>query len=153
MVKKIARLFTMVSLLAFVFTAAGCGGGQTAQRISGLTPDNVVKTFFDAAKSNHIGEAALYVSDVSKSNPQTVLKYVTGQTDVQQLKDTNLILAKQVVAQGDYAVVAATLEKSGSFQLKAIGLERVAGEWYIVDFDQILNNAKYSILRNLLSNI
>ncbi|MCE5286525.1 MAG: hypothetical protein LLG02_11860 [Pelosinus sp.] len=153
MLKKMARLVMMVSLFAFVVTLAGCsGGGQTVQRIAGLSPEDVVKTFVDAAKNNRLSEAALYVAATSKSNPQTVLKYVTGQTDVQQLKDANLLLVKQVVVQGDYAVVAVGL-KADSYQVKAVGLEKVAGEWYIVDFDQILNNAKYNILRGLLSNI
>lgn len=153
MLRKMVKLLMMVSFVVLAIAIAGCGGGQGAHRIAGLTPDNVVKTFFDAAKNNNLNEAALYVSQTSKNDPQTVLKYVTGQSDVQQLKNANLILAKQVAVQGDYAVVAATLEKSGSYQIKAIGLERVAGEWYIVDFNQILNNAKYDILRTLLSKI
>jgi uncharacterized membrane protein len=152
-VQKIARLVMLLVLVAFAASIAGCGGGQAVQRIAGLTPENVVRTFFDAAKNNRMNEASLYVSETSKTDPQTVLKFVTGQTDAQQLKDANLLLVKQVAMQGDYAVTAVTLEKAGSFQVKAIGLERVAGEWYIVDFDQILNNAKYDILRNLLSKI
>lgn len=153
MLRKMPKLLMLVSFVIFAMAIAGCGGGPGAQRIAGLSPENVVRTFFDAAKNNNLNEAALYVSQTSKNDPQTVLKYVTGQTDVQQLKDANLLVVKQVAAQGDYAVVAATLEKSGSYQVKAIGLERVAGEWYIVDFNQILNNAKYDILRTLLSKI
>jgi hypothetical protein len=37
--------------------------------------------------------------------------------------------------------------------IKPVGLEKVNGEWYIVDFDQIYNDTKYKVLQQLMANI
>jgi len=146
-----------MSLLMVVLLIAGCGGGSGSgiQRIAGLTIEGTVKTFFDAAKNGRMNEAALYVSAASKSDPQTVLKFMTGQTGVEQIKNSNIFSINQVAQQGNYAAVVVTLQEQNSFKLtiKPIGLEKINGEWYIVDSDQILTDAKYKVLQQLLGNI
>jgi len=156
MLKKSVKTMLVFSLLTILLVIAGCGGGgSSVQRVKGLTPDGVVKTFFTAAKNNKMTEASLYVSPASKSDAQTVLKFLTGQSGIEQIKKSNLFSVKLVAQQGDYAAVIATLQEQDSlkFTVKPIGLEKINGEWYIVDFDQIYNDAKYKVLQQLLSNI
>ncbi|MEG6586890.1 hypothetical protein [Dendrosporobacter sp. 1207_IL3150] len=155
MVKKSFKTLAVVSLLLIVVLVAGCGGGGSgAKRISGLSPDGVVKTFFNAAKSNNLNEAKLYVSPVSSGDVKTAIKFMTGSglTEIQKSNLASIKLAKQ---QGDFAVVVATLQEENSFRftVKPIGLEKIDGEWYIVDFEQIYQNAKYKVLQQLLANI
>lgn len=156
--KKTWKTLIAVSMLFVLMVAAGCGGGSgsTVQRIAGLSADGVVKTFFNAAKSGNMNEAALYVSSDSRNNSQTVLKFMTGQSGLDQIKEANLLSVKKVAEKGDYAVVLTTMQDSqGSFNvtIKPIGLINTNGEWYIVDADQIYNDAKYRVLQQLLANI
>mgnify|MGYP000960447949 CR=1 FL=1 len=156
MTKQIFRIMVIVSTLALTLFAAGCGGGSGVQRISGLSADGVVQTFYDSAKAGRLNEAALYVSPASTSNPSTVIKYLTGQGGLQELKTSNLLSLRKVAEQGNYAVVVATLQaeqNSLKITVKPVGLEKINGEWYIVDFDKIYSDAKYSVLQRLLSNI
>lgn len=148
-------LLTLVTVLLVTILTAGCGGGVNVKRLTGLSASDVVKTFIDDAKNNKLAEAGLYVSPASKNDPQTVLKYLTGQSELDLIKNSNLIAAKQVAEQGNYAVVLATLQEQNTFKvvIRPLGLEKINGEWYIVDFNQIYNDTKYNILQNLLQNI
>jgi hypothetical protein len=61
-----------------------------------------------------------------------------------------------VASNGDFAVVMATLQdgvNSTRITVKAIGLEKINGEWYIVDNNTIFRDAKYKTLLNLLNGI
>ncbi|MEN6412380.1 MAG: hypothetical protein ABFC84_06380 [Veillonellales bacterium] len=155
MFKNRLKSVAAVSLLLLVLITAGCGGGSGLQRIAGLSPENVVKTFFNAARDGRFNEAGLYVSAASKSDAQTVMKFITGQSGLEQFKNSNLLSVKQVAQQGDYTVMVATLQDQNSFKItvKPVALEKVDGEWYIVDTNQIYQDAKYKILQQLLANI
>lgn len=157
MLKNSMKSLLAMSLLMVALLIAGCGGGSGpgVQRIAGLTTEATVKTFFDAAKNGRMNEAALYVSSASKSDPQTVLKFMTGQTGVEQIKNSNIFSIKQVAQQGNYAAVIVTMQEQNTFKMtiKPVGLEKINGEWYIVDFDQIYTDAKYKVLQQLLANI
>lgn len=159
MAKQRMRIVAICMLLLVAIGAAGCGGGNDTtglHRLVGLTPDGAVKTFFYAAKSGNLDEAALYVANETKSNAQTLLKFLTGQSGMEQIKSTNLLSVRNVAAQGNYAVVVATLQpdaNSLNLVVRPVGLEKVNGEWYIVDFDQIYSEAKYSVLKALLEKI
>ncbi|VBB08353.1 Hypothetical protein LUCI_3625 [Lucifera butyrica] len=144
----LAAGYLLVSLLA-----AGCGGGG-GQRIMGLSPSDTVKTFFDAAKNNQMSAAALYVSP-SSANAQAALNYMSGQNNLSNLQNYNLLSLNKVAEQGNFSVVVATLQEQNStkFTVKPVGLEKINGEWYIVDNNQIYSAAKYSILAQLLSKI
>ena len=135
----------IVLLIVSVFAIAGSGGGSNgAPRIMGLTPDGVVKMVFDNVKADRMNDAKEYLA------PNT-----TGdRTVIQEMKNSNLLLVKTVAQQGDYAVVVATLQQqNSSLSVKPVGLEKINGEWYILDVDNIYNNVKYSILQRLLANI
>lgn len=152
--KKVTALAFVALLLMFIIS--GCGGGSKAQRPAGLDTDAVVKSFFEAAKANKMNEASLYISQDSLSDTKAVLKYVTGQSGVNELKNSNLLSVKKVAQQGDYAVVLATLQaetNTTKISVKPVGLTRVNNEWYIVDMDKILSDVKYKVLQQLLSNI
>lgn len=156
MFKNSMKSLFVLSGLLLVLLIAGCGGSESGvQRIAGLTTVDTVKTFFDAAKNNRMNEAGLYVSAASKNNPQAVLKFMTGQTGMEQIKNSNILSIKQITEKGDYAVVVVTIQEANSFNMtiKPVGLEKVNGEWYIIDFDQIYTDAKYKVLQQLLSNI
>jgi hypothetical protein len=143
-------------LLLIVALVAGCGGGSGAQRPSGLAPDAVVKSFYDAAKADKVKEAALYVSPDSVNNAKVVIKYVTGQAAISELKNSNLLSVRKVAQQGDYAVVVATLQQQADslkINVKPVGLMRINDEWYIVDNDQIFQDAKFKVLQQLMTNI
>ncbi|MCX7780279.1 MAG: hypothetical protein N2491_05065 [Negativicutes bacterium] len=146
----------MIALLTLLILAltAGCGGSG-AHRPSGLAPDAVVKNFFDAAKANKMNEASLYVSPDSVSDTKVIVKYVTGQSEISELKNANLLSVEKVAERGDYAVVLATLQQTNSVKLswKPVGLTRINNEWYIVDKDTIFQDAKYKILQELLAKI
>lgn len=147
----------VMSMLLVVLLIAGCGGGNESglQRIMGLNTEDTVRTFFEAAKNNRMNEASLYVSAASKSNAQTVLNFMTGQAGIEQIKRSNILSIKQITQQGNYAAVVVTIQESNSFKItiKPVGLEKVNGEWYIVDADQIYTDAKYKILQQLLANL
>lgn len=153
--RKIRLSLLALGLMAILIAAAGCGGGSGGQRVSGLSAEGVVKTFFDSAKAGKMNDAGLYVSPASKNSSQTVLKFITGQ-DLKQVKNANLLSVKQVAQNGNYAVVLATLQDqqgNASLTVKPVGLEKISGEWYIVDADQIYNDAKYSLLAQLMQHI
>jgi len=158
MFRNSMKLLLVIGALVGVMLVSGCGGsdsGTGVQRIAGLNTEDTVKTFFDAAKNNRMNEAGLYVSAASKTNAQTVLKFMTGQSGMDQIKNSNILSIKQLTQQGNYAVVVATIQEANSFKMtiKPIGLEKVNGEWYIIDFDQVYADAKYKVLQQLLSNI
>lgn len=153
MFKKNGKSLLAMSLLLLVLLIAGCGSsGAGLQRIAGLTPEGTVRTFFDAAKNNRMAEAGLYVSAASKNNIQTVLKFMTG---AEEIKNSNILSIKQIAEQSGYAAVVVTVQEQNSFKMtiKPVGLEKVNGEWYIIDFDQIYTNAKYKVLQQLLANL
>jgi len=155
MFKRNVRILLAASLLIIVALVAGCGGGSGLQRVPGLSPTETVTTFFDAAKNNRMEEASLYVSAASKSDPNTVVKFMTGQSELTQIKNSNIMSIKQVAQQGNYAALLVTTQEQNTFKInmKPVGLEKVNGEWYIIDFDQIYRDAKYKILQQLLANI
>ena len=155
MFKRNVRILLAASLLIIVALVAGCGGGSGLQRVPGLSPTETVTTFFDAAKNNRMEEASLYVSAASKSDPNTVVKFMTGQSELTQIKNSNIMSIKQVAQQGNYAALLVTTQEQNTFKInmKPVGLEKVNGEWYIIDFDQIYTNAKYKVLQQLLANI
>jgi hypothetical protein len=155
MFKRNVRILLAASLLLIVALVAGCGGGSGLQRVAGLSATETVTTFFDAAKNNRMEEASLYVSAASKSDPKTVVKFMTGQSELTQIKNSNIMSIKQVAQQGNYAALLVTTQEQNTFKInmKPVGLEKVNGEWYIIDFDQIYTNAKYKVLQQLLANI
>lgn len=155
---KIRRLTAIFTLLAVVLLAAGCGGGRSdssVKRIAGLSADGAVKTFFETAKAGNLDEAALYVSTATANDPRVVIKYLTGKTGLDVIKDANLLSLRKAAEQGNYAVVVATLQQqnTASILVRPVGLEKIDGEWYIVDFDKIYQDAKYQILQQLLNKI
>ncbi|MBP2644630.1 MAG: hypothetical protein H6Q75_70 [Firmicutes bacterium] len=156
MTNKKVTLMLVIGILVLSLVAAGCGGGNGAQRISGLSSDSVVKTFFDAAKAGQLNQAGLYVSSSDTNNPQTVLKYLTGQQGLAELKQANLISVKKIAEQGNYSVVLATLQSeqnSMALTVKPVGLEKINGEWYIIDLDKVYKDSKYLLLQELLKKI
>lgn len=102
-----------------------------------------------------MSEAGLYVSNASKNDPKTVLKFMKGQSGIQEIKNTNIVSIKQVAQESNYAAVVVTIQEQNTVKMsvKPVGLEKINGEWYIVDFDQIYNGAKYKVLQQLLANI
>ncbi|WP_425057590.1 hypothetical protein SCACP_21080 [Sporomusa carbonis] len=148
--------FILVAVLIMILViVAGCGGGSSVKRPSGLSPEEVVHNFFDSAKNSRMNEAALYVSPTSMSDTQTVLKFVTGQSS-STIKSSNLLSVKKVAQQGNYAAVIATLQQeqnSLNITIKPVGLEKINGEWYIVDSDQVFRDAKYQVLAQLLRGL
>jgi hypothetical protein len=155
MFKRNIRIVLAASMLVLVVLIAGCGDSSDVQRKPGLDATETVSTFFDAAKNNRMSEAALYVSAASKSDSRTVLKFMTGQSGIEQIKNANIVSIKQVAQQGNYAAIVATIQEQNTLKMsiKPVGLEKIKGEWYIVDFDQIYNDAKYKVLQQLLANM
>lgn len=156
MFKRNVRILLAASLLLIIALVAGCGGDSSGlQRVPGLSPTETVTTFFDAAKNNRMAEASLYVSAASKSDPNTVVKFMTGQSELTQIKTSNIMSIKQVAQQGNYAALLVTTQEQNTFKInmKPVGLEKVNGEWYIIDFDQIYRDAKYKVLQQLLANL
>lgn len=150
---KIQKLLLFFALGVLIL-ATGCSG-DAGQRISGLDPEGTVKTFFEAAQNNRMSEAGLYVSPGSVDTG-TMWKYMTGQNDLSGLKNANMLSLKKVAQQGNFAVVVATLQpEQNSFKVvvKPVGLEKINGEWYIVDPNKIVTDAKYQILVQLLAGI
>lgn len=154
MVKQKRRAIALVLMLVMAAALAGCGGGSNAKRPAGLAPDAVVQNFIDSAKADNLKEAGLYVSPDSTGNAKTVIKYVTG-GDLKELKQSNVLALKKQAEKGDYAVVLATLQTMNSYKVnvKPVGLTRVNQEWYIVEFDQIYQDAKYKVLMEMMSKL
>ena len=152
-----SRQHILAAALAVILLAlvAGCGGGDGMQRLTGLSPEGVVKTFVNAAKADKLGEAGLYVSPSTAGNPAAVTNFLSGTGGLTDLKKANIAAVKVVAQSGDYAAVLLTLQQENTFNLtfKPVGLERINGEWYIVDVNQIYQNAKYSVLAELLKRI
>ncbi|HWR44484.1 hypothetical protein [Sporomusa sp.] len=148
--------FILVAVLIMALLAtAGCGGGSDLKRPTGLSPEQVVHSFFDAAKGNRMNEAALYVSPTSIGDTQTVLKFVTGQSS-STIKNSNLLSVKKVAQQGNFVAAIATLQQeqnSLGIVIKPVGLEKINGEWYIVDYDQVFRDMKYQVLAQLLRGL
>jgi hypothetical protein len=133
----------VVLLFVSIFAIAGCGS-DAAPRIMGLAPDGVVKTVFDNVKADRMNDAKEYLAP-NTSGDKTV---------IQEMKNSNLLFVKTVAQQGDYAVVVATLQQqNSSLSVKPVGLEKIKGEWYILDVNNIYNDVKYSILQRLLAGI
>ncbi|EAX47657.1 hypothetical protein TcarDRAFT_1079 [Thermosinus carboxydivorans Nor1] len=155
--KQLLKATSLMAILVMVALLAGCGGGgSAAKRLTGLAPDAVVQAFFDAAKNNRLNEAALYVTPDSRRDTRALIDFLSGQNGLAELKQANLVKVTKVAEQGNYAVVLATLQtEPNSFKLsvKPVGLEKIDGEWYIVDFNNIYENAKYQVLAQLLKNI
>lgn len=142
---KLKLNITMVVLLIVsLFAITGCGGGSATPRIMGLAPDGVVKTVFDNVKANRMNDAKEYLA------PNTL----GDKTVIEEMKNSNLLFVKTVAQKGDYAVVVATLQQQNSdLSVKPVGLEKINGEWYVLDVNNIYNNVKYSVLQRLLANI
>jgi len=153
MFKKKTTMVAVVAMVTLLALLAGCGGGG-GKRITGLSPDGVVKTFVNAAKVGKLNEASLYVSPTSASDPKAIAEFITGD-GLGELKTANLAAVKVVAQSGNYAAVVATLQQENTFKItvKPVGLERIDGEWYIVAFDQIYQNAKYGVLAQLMRGI
>lgn len=153
--RKYTRAFAALTLFLLVAVIAGCGGGSDLSRVKGLSSTAVVDTFFNLAKAGKMEEAGLYVSDSSRNNARAAAKFISGEAGLKQLKKSSLLSLQQVAAQDNYAVVAATLQEQGTLKVSVtpVGLEKVDGEWYIVDLEQIYQNAKYQVLNQLLKNV
>lgn len=149
------KLILVAVLMMTLLVTAGCGGGSGFERQANLSPEAVIQKFFDAAKGSRMNEAAAYVSPTSVGDTKTVLKYVTGQSS-STIKNANLLSVKLVSQKGNFAAALATLQpeqNSLNVVFKPVGLEKIDGEWYIVDYDQIFREAKYSILAQLFNAI
>jgi len=139
------RLTTIVMVLVSMFLLAGCDGGAGAPRITGLAPEAVVKTVFNEVQADHMNDAKEYLA------PNT-----TGDNDsLRTMRDSNLINAKTVANQGGFAVVMATVmqQNTNNISVKPVGLEKINGEWCILDVNNIYNNTKYAVLAKLLGNL
>lgn len=133
-----------------LLVTAGCAG--TAERISGLEPEAVVKTAFEAAKSQKMARAAAYVAPSALTDDASAAtKLLTG-FGVEDMKSANLLSVKKVATRGDFAVVVATVHQENTLKIsvKTIGLEKIEGEWYIIPVDRIVQDTKYHLLAELL---
>ncbi|HBS59741.1 MAG TPA: hypothetical protein DEA44_10780 [Firmicutes bacterium] len=152
--RKIIMLCLTLALTAGLI--AGCGGGgKGMQRLTGLSPEQVVATFQDLAKHQKYTEAALYVSPVSLAS-LSVSNFLKDDLGLSNVASSNLLSVRQLGQSGDFAVVLATLQdgvNTSNISVKVIGLERIKGEWYIVDNDTIAREAKYRLLQDLINNV
>ncbi len=153
--RKIWGLFLVLATVMALI--AGCGGGGTSvHRITGLTPEKVVATFHDRAKDQNFAEAALYVSPTSLTAIKGVGNFLRNDFGLSDVVGSNLLSVKKIGENGDYAVVMATLQdglNSAKISVKTIGLEKINGEWYIVDNDTVFRDAKYKLLQDLISSV
>lgn len=153
--RRIGSLFLVLALLAGLI--AGCGGGgSNVQRITGLTPEKVVATFHDRVKSQQYEEAALYVSPTSLAAIKGISNFLKDDLGLSDALNSNLLSVKLMGETGDFAAILATFQdgvNSTKISVKAIGLEKINGEWYIVDSNTILQNAKYKLLQDLINNV
>ena len=71
------------------------------------------------------------------------------------MKNSNILAVTEVTRQDNYAVMAVTMQEQDSLKItiKPVGLEKIGGEWYIVDMDQVYAGAKYKVLLQLLGNM
>jgi len=139
------HITTVLMVLVSIFALAGCGDSAGAPRITGLSPDGVVTTVFNEVQANHINNAKEYLAPNTSGD----------KASVQAMKNSNLISARTVANQDGYAVVIATLQQkdNSNFSIKPVGLEKINGEWCILDVSNIYNNAKYALLQQLLRNL
>jgi len=152
MFKKKTTMVAVAAMITLLFVIAGCGG--SGKRITGLSPEGVVKTFVNAATAGKMNEAGLYVSPSTASDPKAIAEFISG-NDLKELKKSNIAAVKVVAQSGNFAAVVVTLQQENTFNItvKPVGLERIDDEWYIVAFDQIYQNAKYGVLAQLLRSI
>jgi len=145
MFKVKLHIATVLMLLISIFALVGCGGSAGNPRITGLTPDQVVKTVFNEVQANQMNDAKEYLAPNTSGD----------NASIELMKKSNLLSVKTVANQGDYAVVMATMQQQNTtnFSVKPVGLEKINGEWYIVDVNNIYNNAKYALLQKLLSSL
>lgn len=139
------NLTVVLLLLMSIFLIAGCGGGGggATPRIMGLAPEGVVKTVFDHVKADRMNDAKEYLAPNAAGD----------KTVIQEMRNSNLLFVKTLAQQGDYAVVVATLQPpTGNLSVKPVGLEKINGEWCILDTNNIYNDVKYIILQKLLAN-
>jgi len=139
------HITAVVILLVSIFALAGCDGSTGAPRITGLAPDAVVRTVFNAVQTDRMNDAKEYLA------PNTV----GDNSSLQAMRNSTLLSTKTVASQGDYAVVMATMQQQNStnFSVKPVGLEKINGEWCILDVNNIYSNAKFAILQKLLGNL
>lgn len=153
--RKILSLVAV--LIVFAGLIAGCGGGGAdLHRITGLTPEKVVTTFHERAKSQNFDEAALYVSPTSLAAVKGVGNFLKNDLGLTDALHSNILAAKVVGQSGDFAVVMTTLQdgvNSTKVSVKAVGLEKINGEWYIVDNNTVFRDAKYKLLQDLIDNV
>lgn len=136
---------TVVMVLVSMFALAGCGDSPGAPRITGLSPDGVVRTVFNEVQANQMSDAKEYLA------PGT-----TGDNaSLKTMRNSNLINAKTVANQSGFAVVVATVmqQNTNNISVKPVGLEKINGEWCILDINNIYNNTKYTVLQRLLGGI
>ena len=78
-----------------------------------------------------------------------------GSEIIADLKGQKLIHVKEAASQGNYCVVVATLQGQDSFavKVKPVGLEKINGEWYLVDINKIYQSAKYELLLKMLFSL
>lgn len=143
-----------VAMLALVLLVAGCGGGG-GKRIMGLSPTGVVQTFYSEARDGHTGTAALYLAPDDGGSTAAVVQSLTSKLSLKDLKNTNLLTVKEAAQQGNFAVVVATLQvqNSANVAVQPVGLEKIDGEWYIVNPDKIYKDVKYQVLAQLLTKM
>lgn len=154
--RRIVCLFLVLAALAGLIAGCGGGGGTSVHRITGLTPEKVVATFHNSAKSQKYTEAALYVAPTSLASVKGVTNFLKNDLGLSDVLSSNLLSAKLVGEKGDFAVVLATLQdgvNSTKISVKAVGMEKINGEWYIVDSNTIFRDAKYKLLQDLISNV
>lgn len=146
----------VLGLLLLSGLIAGCGGGNGVHRITGLSPDKVVATFHERAKAQKLEEAALYISPTSLTAIRGVGGFLKNDLGLSDVLSSNLLMVKLIAQTGDFAVVVATLQdgvNSANVTIKPVGLERIDGEWYIVDTATAYRDAKYKLLQNLLASV
>jgi len=152
--RKLMMLCLTLALIAGLI--AGCGGGgKGLHRLTGLSPEQVVTTFQDLAKHKKYAEAALYVSPVSLASV-SVSSFLKDDLGLSNVATSNLLSVKRLGQTGDFAVVLATLQdgvNTSNISVKVIGLEKIKGEWYIVDNDTIAQEAKYRLLQDLINKV
>lgn len=150
--KKIntATLAVVVTLLLSVMLS-GCSG--TAERKYGLRPEEVVKVAFESARDKKFNQAAAYIAPnaLKDKDANQLAQLLTG-LSAKDLSSSNLLSVKPVSQQGRFAAVIATFHQENTLKvsMKAVGLEEIEGEWYIVPNDRIVTNAKYRLLAELM---